>query len=55
VRGGGGSFGAVTSLVLQSHELREVTVGQFVHHMDAATDALCFYRDWSAGMPDGRP
>jgi FAD/FMN-containing dehydrogenase len=52
LRGGGGNFGVVTEMVLQAHELREVTLAQYIFPIDAAADVLRFYRDWSAGIPD---
>jgi FAD/FMN-containing dehydrogenase len=50
LRGGGGNFGAVTEIVLRTHELTHVTVVQRIFDLDVAADALRLYRDWTDGL-----
>jgi FAD/FMN-containing dehydrogenase len=52
LRGGGGNFGVVTELVLQAHELNDVSVGMYAFPIEAAADELRFYRDWSGDTSD---
>lgn len=52
LRGGGGNFGAVTSLTLECAELGEITVHQVLASRAALPEALRFVRDWSAGRSD---
>lgn len=52
IRGGGGNFGAVTSLEFQTHPVPTVLKGSIVHTLDAAPEVLAFYRDFSAQVPD---
>ena len=54
VRGGGGNFGVAASFEFRLHEVGPmVTGGMVVHPFPAATGALTFYRDLTAGdVPD---
>ncbi len=53
IRGGGGNFGVVTSFEFQLHKVGpEVLSGLIVHPFSAATVALEFYRDFTAGTSD---
>lgn len=52
LRGGGGNFGAVTSLEYQLHPVGLVLGGDLVYPLARAKEVLRFYRDWSLGAPD---
>lgn len=53
VRGGGGNFGIVASLEYRLHPVGPtVTGGLILHPLPNARDALRFYRDFSASLPD---
>ncbi len=53
LRGGGGNFGVVTALEFQLHEVGPMVATAMVFHpLDAAGEALRFYRDYSAEAPD---
>ena len=53
LRGGGGNFGVVTSFLFQLHEMqREVVTGYFAYPVSEAKQALRFYAEHSAKMPD---
>ena len=52
LRGGGGNFGVVASLVYRLHPHSMVTGGLIAHPIDAAGDMLRFYRDAIAGASD---
>jgi FAD/FMN-containing dehydrogenase len=52
LRGGGGNFGAVTSLEYQTHAVGPVLAGQVIYPLDQAKKVLRFYRDWSTEAPD---
>ena len=53
LRGGGGNFGVVTELEFRLHEIGpEVLAGQMVYPIDAAKDALRFYRDFMQEAPE---
>ncbi len=53
VRGGGGNFGVVTSFEFRLHEMGpEILSGLIIHPLDAARDALRFYRDFIADTPE---
>jgi FAD/FMN-containing dehydrogenase len=52
IRGGGGSFGVVTSFELQAHPVATVLSGPVLHPLDAAPALLSFYRDFCAELPD---
>jgi FAD/FMN-containing dehydrogenase len=53
LRGGGGNFGVVTSFEFQLHPVGpQVLGGPIFHPLDAAGEALRFYRDFAAGAPD---
>jgi FAD/FMN-containing dehydrogenase len=53
LRGGGGRLGVVTSFEYRLHELGpEVMTAQVFHPIEAAGEALAFYREYLAGADD---
>ena len=53
IRGGGGNFGIATSLEYDLHEVGpNITGGPVVHPLPKAFDALRFFRDTCATLPD---
>jgi FAD/FMN-containing dehydrogenase len=53
LRGGGGNFGVVTALTFRTHPVPESIAGStVVYRGDDALPLLCFYRDWTAALPD---
>jgi FAD/FMN-containing dehydrogenase len=52
LRGGGGSFGVVTSLEFRLHPVGEVYAGTSYFAIDRASATLARYRDWIADAPD---
>ena len=52
LRGGGGNFGAVTSLEFRLHPVTETLSGLVLYPLDQARDMLRFYRDFCATLPD---
>lgn len=52
LRGGGGNFGAVTTLEYQLHPLGQVLGGEIIFPLKQAAKVLRFYRDWSTATPD---
>jgi FAD/FMN-containing dehydrogenase len=52
VRGGGGNFGVVTSFTFQVHPAGTVLAGLVLHPLDAAPDALRFWRDYARSSPE---
>ena len=52
LRGGGGNFGAVTSLEYRLHPVTESLSGIVLYPLDQARDVLRFYRDFCARLPD---
>ena len=52
LRGGGGNFGAVTSLQYRLHPVTDSLSGLVIHPLDRARDVLRFYRDFCATLPD---
>ena len=52
LRGGGGNFGVVTSLEFRLHPVSQVLGGLVLYPLDQARDALRFYRDFCAKLPD---
>jgi FAD/FMN-containing dehydrogenase len=53
IRGGGGNLGIVTSFEFQLHEVGpSVLSGLIIHPFEVASEALPFYRDFCAGLPD---
>src|SRR6266487_1061770 len=52
LRGGGGNFGAVTSLEYRLHPVTESLSGLVIYPLDQARDVLRFYRDFCATLPD---
>jgi FAD/FMN-containing dehydrogenase len=52
IRGGGGNFGVVTSFELRTHPVPSVLSGPVLHTVDAASELLSFYREFSADLPD---
>ena len=52
LRGGGGNFGAVTSLEYRLHPVTQSLSGIVLYPLDQARDVLRFYRDFCATLPD---
>ena len=53
VRGGGGNFGVATSFEYQLHPVGPtITGGVVAHPIERARDALRFFRDYTASLPD---
>jgi len=52
LRGGGGNFGVVTSFEYRLRPVGTLLGGLVVHPFDRAKQALKFYRDFSADIPD---
>src|SRR3954453_7087039 len=52
LRGGGGNFGAVTSLQYRLYPVTETLSGLVLYPLDEARDVLRFYRDFCATLPD---
>ena len=52
LRGGGGSFGVVTSLEMSLVPLEETYAGSVIWPADRAGEILPAYRDWARGLPD---
>ncbi len=53
IRGGGGNFGIVTSFEYQLQQVGpEVLAGPIIHPLEAAGDALRFFRDFTASTPE---
>jgi FAD/FMN-containing dehydrogenase len=53
IRGGGGTFGIVTSFEYQLQPVGpEVLAGMAIYPLDAAGDVLRFFRDFTASTPD---
>ncbi len=53
IRGGGGNLGIVTSFEFGLHKVGpELLAGLIVHPFSVASDALRFYREYAAGLPD---
>ncbi|MGB3715967.1 MAG: BBE domain-containing protein, partial [Candidatus Promineifilaceae bacterium] len=53
IRGGGGNFGVVTSFEFQLQPVGpEVLAGLIIYPIDAAVDALRFFRDFTASAPE---
>lgn len=52
LRGGGGNFGVATSFEFQLHPLTQIVGGLIAYPIDAATDVLRFYRDFTETASD---
>jgi hypothetical protein len=52
VRGGGGSFGAVTAIEFALFPLAEVYAGVLLWPIERASEILHAWREWAADMPD---
>jgi FAD/FMN-containing dehydrogenase len=52
VRGGGGSFGAVTAIEFELIPLPEVYAGMLLWPIERAHDVVHAWREWTAGAPD---
>jgi hypothetical protein len=52
LRGGGGSFGVVTSVEFELLEIPEVYAGAMFFPFERAEEVLRAWRDWTAGVPD---
>ncbi len=52
LRGGGGNFGAVTSLEYRLHPVTQSLSGIVLYPLDQAREVLRFYRDFCATLPD---
>ena len=52
LRGGGGNFGAVTSLEFRAHPVHTVVGGLLLYPRDAAVDVIRHFRDFIESAPD---
>lgn len=52
LRGGGGSFGVVTSVEFELLEIPEVYAGAMFFPFERAEEVLRAWRDWTAGVPE---
>ena len=52
IRGGGGNFGIVATMVMRLHKISTVLGGMILHTRDKAGDVLRFYRDFMQTAPD---
>ncbi len=52
VRGGGGNFGVVTSMLFRAHKVKKVVAGPTLWPLDMAADVMRFYSDFFARAPD---
>jgi FAD/FMN-containing dehydrogenase len=52
LRGGGGNFGVVTSLVIALHPVASVYGGSALFDLERAGELLARYREFAAGQPD---
>jgi FAD/FMN-containing dehydrogenase len=52
LRGGGGSFGAVTALEFELYPASELYAGMFAWPWERTTDVLHAWRGWVSGVPD---
>ena len=52
LRGGGGNFGAVTSLEFKLHPITETLSGLVIYPLDQAREVLRFYREFCLMLPD---
>lgn len=52
VRGGGSNFGVVTGLEFALYPVSEVYGGELMYPIERYADALRFFRDWVADLPD---
>lgn len=52
IRGGGGSFGAVTALELMLHRISEIHAGGLFWPIDRAREVLHAWRRWTDDVPD---
>lgn len=52
LRGGGGSFGAVTACEFDLLPLREIFAGALLFPADQASEVLQGWREWTAGVPE---
>ncbi|MBL7260004.1 FAD-binding oxidoreductase [Paractinoplanes lichenicola] len=52
LRGGGGSFGVVTSLEFRLHPVADVFAGAVTFTRDRAAETLACYREWIGRIPD---
>ena len=52
LRGGGGNFGAVTSLQYRLYPITETLSGLVIYPLDQGRDVMRFYREFCATLPD---
>jgi FAD/FMN-containing dehydrogenase len=52
LRGGGGNFGVVTAMEFDLVPVARIYGGNMVYPGELARDALGFYREWTAALPD---
>jgi FAD/FMN-containing dehydrogenase len=52
LRGGGGNFGVVTSILYRLHPISTVYAGPMLWHLDKAGEVLRWYRDFMPQAPD---
>ena len=52
LRGGGGNFGIVTSILFRLHPVNTLYAGPMLWHVDRAGDVLRWYREYITNAPD---
>jgi hypothetical protein len=52
IRGGGGNFGVVTSFLFRAYPVHTVYAGPMLWHLDEATEAMRWYRDFITRAPE---
>jgi FAD/FMN-containing dehydrogenase len=52
LRGGGGSFGVVTAIELELHEIPEVYAGMLVFPWERSAEVLHAWREWTETVPE---
>ncbi len=52
LRGGGGNFGVVTAMEFDLYPVATIYGGEVMYPIEKLHDALHFFRDWTAHMPD---
>jgi len=52
IRGGGGNFGVVTSMLFRAHEVKNIVAGPTLWPLDMAAEVMRFYSDFFTNAPD---
>ncbi len=52
LRGGGGNFGVVTALEIDLYPVKVVYGGELMYPIELLPEALSFFRDWTAKVPE---